>query len=127
MQSAAKTVPAYLKELPAERRTALAAMRRMIKEAVPEAKEMMQSGMAVYAVGDCPLFGMASQKHHLALYICQWDAMNKFRHKLGKANYGKGCVRFKKLADLSLNAVKELLEDVAARPRCNSSQAKSKR
>ena len=114
MQSAAKTVPAYLKELPADRRAALAALRQMIKEAVPEAKESMQSGMAVFAVGDCPLFGMASQKHHLALYICQWDAMNKFRGKLGKANYGKGCVRFKKLADLSLDGVKELIEFAAA-------------
>ena len=114
MQSAAKTVPAYLKELPADRRAALATLRRMIKETVPDAKESMQYGMPVFAVGDCPLFSVASQKHHLALYICQWDAIKKFRGKLGKANYGKGCVRFKKLEDLSLDTVKELIEFVAA-------------
>ena len=113
MQSSAKTVAAYLKELPADRRSALAMLRWMIRETVPEAKESMQAGMPTYAVGNCPLFALASQKHHLALYVCAWETMNKYRRKLGEANCGKGCVRFKKLDDLSLPAVQELLESAA--------------
>lgn len=113
MQSSAKTVAAYLKELPADRRTALATLRRMIRETVPEARESMQAGMPTYAVGNCPLFAMASQKHHLALYVCAWETMSKHRRKFGEANCGKGCVRFKKLDDLSLPAVQELLEAAA--------------
>ncbi len=113
MQSSAKTVPAYLKELPADRRAALVALRKLIKDVAPDAKESMQYGMPTYAVGDCPLFALASQKHHLALYVCEWNAMDKYRDKLGKTNCGKGCVRFKKLNDLSLDTVKKFLEEAA--------------
>jgi uncharacterized protein YdhG (YjbR/CyaY superfamily) len=120
MQSSAKTVPAYLKELPADRRAALATLRKLIKEAVPEAKESMQSGMATFAIGTCPMFALASQKHHLAIYVCEWNLMNKYRDKLGKANSGKGCIRFKKLDDLSLDAVKEFVEEAAESMRTNA-------
>jgi uncharacterized protein YdhG (YjbR/CyaY superfamily) len=111
MQSAAKTVPAYLKQLPADRRQALSILRKMIKQVAPDAKESMQYGMPMYVIVDCPLFSLASQKHHLALYVCGWNAMNKYRNKLGKTNCGKGCVRFKKLDDLSLDVVEKLLID----------------
>lgn len=114
MQSAAKTVPAYLKELPADRRRALVILRKMIKQAVPDAKESMQSGMATYAVGSCPLFALASQKRHLALYVCEWNAMTKYRSRFGKSNCGKGCIRFQKLDDLPLDVVQELIEEAAA-------------
>lgn len=114
MQSSAKSVAAYLNELPADRRAALTALRKLIKEVAPDAKESMQSGMPMYAMGSCPVFAFASQKHHLALYVCEWNAMNKYRDKLGKANCGKGCIRFKKLEDLSLDAVKEFLNEAAA-------------
>ena len=106
-------MPAYLKELPADRRTALATLRKLIKQVVPEAKESMQGGMATYAIGSCPLFALASQKHHLALYVCEWNTMNKYRDKLGRTNCGKGCVRFKRLEDLSLDVLKEFLAGAA--------------
>ena len=113
MQSSAKTVPAYLKKLPADRRAALTTLRKLIKDVAPDAKESMQAGMPTYAVGSCPLFAIASQKHHLALYVCEWTTMNKYRRKFGKANCGKGCVRFKRLDDLSLDVVEKLLFEAA--------------
>lgn len=113
MHSAAKSVPAYFKELPNDRRRPLAVLRKLIKEVAPDARESMQFGMPMYALGDCPVFALASQKHHLALYVCEWNAMNKYRNKLGKTNCGKGCVRFKRLEDLSLDVVKELLAAAA--------------
>lgn len=113
MQSSARSVAAYLRELPADRRSALATLRRLIKETAPGAKESMQAGMPTYAVGNCPLFAIASQKHHMALYVCAWKSMNKHRRRFGEANCGKGCVRFKKLDDLSLPAVQQLLESAA--------------
>jgi uncharacterized protein YdhG (YjbR/CyaY superfamily) len=120
MQSPAKTVPAYLKELPVDRRQALATFRKLIKQAAPDAKESMQNGMPTYAVGSCPLFALASQKHHLALYVCAWNAMNKNRNKLGKTNCGKGCVRFKKLEDLSLDVVEKLLAEAVEEARASA-------
>ncbi|MEX2026799.1 MAG: DUF1801 domain-containing protein [Pirellulaceae bacterium] len=113
MQSDAKTVPAYLKELLPDRRAALSSLRKLIKRAAPDAKELMQSGMPCYVVDGCPVFALAAQKHYLALYVCAWNAMNKYRDKLGTANCGKGCIRFKRLEDLSLDVVEELLAAAA--------------
>ena len=113
MQSDAKTVPAYLKELPADRRAALSSLRKLIQEVAPDAKEVMQSGMPCYVVDGCPVFALAAQKHHMALYVCEWNTMNKYRDKLGKTDCGKGCVRFRKLEDLSLEVVKKMLAAAA--------------
>jgi uncharacterized protein YdhG (YjbR/CyaY superfamily) len=111
MQSTAKTVPAYLKKLPADRRGALSILRKLIKQVAPDAKEVMQSGMPCYVVDGCPLIAFAAQKHFMALYVCEWNAMNKYRDRFGKSNCGKGCVRFKKLDDLPLDVMKEFLEE----------------
>jgi hypothetical protein len=58
----------------------------------------MKYGMPSY--GDCCAF--ARQEHNLALYICDFDLVGQFKTKLGKANCGKGCIRFKKLDDLDI-------------------------
>lgn len=115
MQSDAKTVPAYLKELPADRRAALSSLRKLIKEAAPDAKESMRYGMPYYELGE-GIFSFAAQKHYLALYVCGID-IGKFKSRLGKSNCGQGCVRFKRLADLSLDGLTELLEEAAAAAR----------
>ena len=117
MQSRARTVPGYLKELPPDRRQALASLRKLIKEVAPDAREIMNYGMPTYVIADCPIIALASQKRHLAIYVCAWQAMNRFRSRLGKTNCGKGCIRFRQLADLKLPVVEQLLAAAAAEAR----------
>src|SRR5438046_3149186 len=113
MQSQAATVPAYLKELDEQPRKALATLRKLIRRVAPQAKEGMRYGMPYYEWNG-PLFSLAAQKHYLALYVCDVD-LDKIKAKLGKTNCGKGCIRFKKLDDLNLEALEQLLADVTAR------------
>jgi uncharacterized protein YdhG (YjbR/CyaY superfamily) len=114
MQSKATTVAAYLDELPEDRRQALSTLRAMIREAVPDAVESMRYGMISYEQGDMQ-FGPAAQKTHMALYVCYSDAVENHRERLGKLICGKGCVRFKRLADLPLDAVSDILREAAGR------------
>ena len=114
MKSKATTVDAYLAELPDDRREALTELRAMIRAAAPDAVEGMQYGMASYVRGDI-LFGLASQKAHMGLYVCDADAVEAHRKRLGKLDCGKGCIRFKKLADLPLDAVADILREAALR------------
>ena len=128
MQSEAKTVQIYLKELPRDRRTAVETVRKMILKNLPKGyQEVMQYGMIGYVVPlklypdgylkdkktPLPCVALASQKNHMAVYLMNVYgdpvAEKKFRvayQKSGKRlNMGKSCVRFKKLEDLSLEAV----------------------
>lgn len=115
MQSEAATVPAYLRELPADRRAALAALRELIKAAAPGVTEVMAHGMPVYELGGSMLFALASQKNYLALYVTETALVERFKPRLGKLSVGKSCIRFKALGDLNLDATRGLLVEAAAR------------
>ena len=114
MKSTATTVPEYLAELPEDRQTALKKVRRLIKTTVPQAKESMQHGMAAYELNGL-LCALASQKNHMALYVCEAEVVDAHRDSLGKLNSGKGCIRFGKLDELPLDAISTILKEAAVK------------
>ena len=111
MQSKAATISEYLEELPPDRRSALNELRSLIHRVAPGTVEAMQYGLPAF--GD--LCAMASQKNYLALYVCESDVVAAHLPELGKVSCGKGCIRFKRLDDLNLNAVESILREVLER------------
>jgi hypothetical protein len=135
MQSSARTVDEYLKSLPADRRTAVSAVRKVILANLPEGyEECMSYGMIGYVVPHriypagyhcdpslpLPFANLASQKNHMALYLmcCYGDKATDqwFRKKWvaagKKLDMGKSCVRFKKLEDVSLEVIGQVIARV---------------
>ena len=135
MQSNAKTVAEYLKSLPADRRAAISAIRNVILANLPEGYvECMSYGMIGYVVPHSiypagyhcdpklplPYANLASQKNHMALYLmcCYGDpATDRWFRKAWSAagkklDMGKSCVRFKKLEDVSLEVIGQLIARV---------------
>jgi len=122
------TVAQYLAALPADRRAAISAVRKVINENLPDGyAEGMQFGMigwhvplSLYPAGygenpkvPLPLVALASQKsgmvlHFLCFYghptLSTWF-INEYKQSGKKLDMGKGCVRFKKLDDLALDVV----------------------
>ena len=86
----------------------------MIREAAPNAVEDIQYGMISYAQGEM-LCALASQKNHMTLYVCDPPVVDAHRVGLGKLNCGKGCIRFKRLDDLPLEVVRDILREAAQR------------
>ena len=132
MTSKAKTVAEYLKSLPADRRAAISAVRKAILDNLPKGyEECMSYGMIGYVVPHSiypagypcdpslpmPFVNLASQKNHMALYLmcCYGDpATNEWFVKAWRAagkklDMGKCCVRFKKLEDVSLDVIGQLI------------------
>jgi hypothetical protein len=132
MPSNAKTVADYLKELPADRREAINAVRGAILAHLPKGyEECMSYGMIGYVVPhriypkvyQCnpklplPFVNLASQKGHMALHLmcCYGDPKLKasfekaWRDTGKKFDMGGGCVRFKKLEDVPLEVIGELV------------------
>jgi uncharacterized protein YdhG (YjbR/CyaY superfamily) len=116
MRSEAKTVDAYLSELPEDRRSALTTVRDLIREVAPRAEESMNYGMPTYDQAG-PLFAFASQKRYMALYVMDTDLVESYRARLGKLDVGKSCIRFRRIGNLPLDVVEDLLREAVSRHR----------
>ena len=137
MQSKATTVEQYLKELPEDRRAALSAIRSMIlKNLDKDFEEGMQYGMIGYFVPHrifpdgyhcdprqpLPFVSVASQKNHMAVYLmCIYmdkseEQFRKAWQKTGKKlDMGKSCIRFKKLEDVALDVIADVIRNITAK------------
>jgi uncharacterized protein YdhG (YjbR/CyaY superfamily) len=106
---------AYFDRLPPDRRAALEAVRALIFQVVPDVVESMHYRMPTYErPGGHVLCSMASQKHYMSLYM---DPRLVAQHKdaLAHLSVGKSCIRFKRLENLPLDAVRAMLEELARR------------
>jgi hypothetical protein len=129
VQSKAKTVAEYLKELPEERRKVVAKVRRLIRKNLPKGyRERMAYGGIVY---DIPLAanpdtyngeplcyaGLGAQKNYYALHLISVYSDRAEEKKLRdgykkagkKLDMGKSCVRFKRLEDLDLPTIARVI------------------
>lgn len=123
------SVQEYLRELPEDRRAVVSAVREVILENLPEGyQESINWGMISYEIpldrypdtyNGQPLayISLAAQKRHYALYLMgvyqdpgqdRWlrDAFKKAGQKL---DMGKSCLRFKKLEQLPLKVIGQLV------------------
>jgi hypothetical protein len=128
-KSSAATVDEYLEELPPDRRAVVAAVRDVVRRNLPPGyRETMNWGMISYEVplerypdtyNGQPLnfAALAAQKSYYALYLSSvyqspeqeaWLA-GEFEKAGLKLDMGKSCVRFKRVADLPLDAIGMLI------------------
>jgi len=111
MQSQAKTVPAYLKEVPSERKPALKQLRDLCRATLTGFKESMSYGMPGYSRDGVVEVAFASQKNFIALYILRTDVMRSHRYMLNipGVTFGKGCIRYPKPEKIDFDVIEKLL------------------
>lgn len=138
MQSKAATVKDYLASLPADRRAAIAAVRKVVNDNLDkDFAEGMNYGMigwfvphSIYPGGyhcnpeqPLPFAGLASQKNSMSLYLMSiyGDASRRdefladWKKSGKKLDMGKSCIRFKKLDDLPLDVIGRAIKRVSAK------------
>lgn len=119
----AKTVDEYFALLEDERKKQIEVIDTLIRTTVPGLKRHFAYNMLGYGTFkyknnkkqelDWPVIALASQKNYISLYVCcvvegKYLAEG-FKDRLGKVSVGKSCIRFKKVEDLNLDVVKDLL------------------
>lgn len=134
VSSDAQSPEEYLAALPEDRRVALSALRKVILDNLPPGfEEGMQFGMIGYYIPlerfpdtyngqPLGLAAIASQKHHMALYLnnVYGDAATeaRFRERYAasgkKLDMGKSCVRFRRIGDLPLDVIGKTIAEVSA-------------
>jgi uncharacterized protein YdhG (YjbR/CyaY superfamily) len=114
VQSRAQTVDDFLLEVSADRHAALARLRSLCLETFGAEHERMAFGMPAYGDPKSPWIAFNSQKQHIALYAGQ-EAIARFGASLGKASFGKGCIRWSKPDAMNFAVIADIVADVKAR------------
>ena len=111
MQSSAKTVPAYLKEVPEARKAALKRLRDLCRATLTSFKESMEYGGPSYSRNGVVEVGFASQRNFIGLYILRTDVMRAHRYlfNIPGVTLGKGAIRYSKPEHIDFNVVEKLL------------------
>jgi hypothetical protein len=126
----ASTVEEYLTAVPEERKEIMHFLHDFIQKAVPTLKPHFASNMLGYGSFpyrnykkesiEWPVIALANQKNYISIYVCavidgEYVAETHAK-ELGKVSVGKSCIRFKKLEDLNLPALQNVLELAAKHP-----------
>lgn len=121
----------YIDGLEEPRRSQVRQLHELIRKTAPQLEPQTDSGGIgygsyhyVYASGreaDWPILGLASRKRAISLYAsCLTDdgryVAEGYRDRLPRADIGKSCVRIRKLEDIDLGVLAELIERAAAGP-----------
>ena len=134
MQSNAESVEEYLHQLPPDRREAIETIRNAINEHLPDGYvEQMEWGMVSWVVPltDYPdtyngrpltYVSLASQKNHMAVYLMGLYSEGPeeawFRQQYADRgmplDMGKSCVRFKRLDEVPLDVLGEVVAKIPA-------------
>jgi hypothetical protein len=122
--TSAKTADEYIAGLPDDRRKIVEKVHQTILKTIPGKKPRIISGMIGYGQfhyksksgreGDWSLVLLANQKNYISLYICAAEngkyLAETNKDRLGKVSVGRSCIRFKRLEDINLDVVKELVK-----------------
>ncbi len=114
MQSTAKTVTEYLKEVPAERRAVLTKMRAYCLKYLTGFKESMDYSGPCYARDGVVKVGFMSQKNNVTLYILRTDVMKAYKGELTGCDAGKGAIRYRKPENVDFKVVEKMLRGTKA-------------
>lgn len=126
----ADSVESYLDSVPAERKDIIDFLHQFIKKTVPKLEPHFAYNMIGYGKfkyinykkqeAEWPIIALANQKNYVSVYVCAIDdgeyIAEKNADRLGKVSVGKSCIRLKKLEDVDLDVLKELLKQAAKSP-----------
>ena len=113
MTQKSKEVEAYLNNLTPVRQSALQTVRSLILDTIPGIEETMKYRMPTFKLDEV-VCAFASQKNYMSLYM-DTGLVEEYKPQLGGLDCGKSCIRFKKIEDLPLETIKQILTETVRR------------
>jgi hypothetical protein len=123
----AGTPEGFIESLPEPRRGQVRELHEMIRRTAPNLESHVMSGMLAYGTyryrypsgreGEWCRVGLASNKATISLHVLMADESGHlaegFADRLPKADIGRSCVRFKRLDDVDVSVLEELVRKSA--------------
>ena len=126
MKIQASTVEEFFKAS-GEKESDLRELDKIILNTIPNIQRGFKTIPSISMIGywpaeveksEWPVVALAPQKHYISLYVNGvkegQSLAEYYANKLGKTNNGKGCIRFRKLADVDRTGLKALIKDAFA-------------
>lgn len=115
MSLTATTVGGYLRDLPADRRVAMARVCSMIRRSARGVRESMRYGLAFYELQG-PLFALESTVNDMTLFIAEVSVIEQYQGTLKEVIKERSAIRFTDLNRIPLDSLERIVRDsVAAR------------
>ena len=109
MKRDAATPADYLAQVPDEQRALIESVRKAILSDHPDIVEGLRYGMLDYP----GLANLAAQKAYVALYV-KPSVLAEFKSRFPGVSCGKSCLRFKRMDQVDMEALSDLLRAVRA-------------
>ena len=108
-QSKFQTVEEYLSILPKQSREILEKMRKVIKQAAPEATELISYNMPAFRLHGILVY-YAAHKEHIGFYPANTHVIEQFKDDLAGYETSKGTIKFPLKKQIPLDLVKRIVE-----------------
>lgn len=126
----ATSVSSYISALPKDRRKDIEFLHKFIQKSAPKLKSHFTYNMLGYGSFpyvnykkekiSWPVVALASQKNYISVYVCAIKdgkyLAEVHKKELGKVSVGKSCIRFTKLDNINLPALKKVIQLAAKKP-----------
>lgn len=105
----ARTIDEYLATLSADKRAALAKLRKIIRAAAPKAEECISYQIAAYRHNGM-LVGFGATEKHCAFYLMSPSTLDAHKDELEGYDLSKGTIRFRADKPLPAALVRKLVK-----------------
>lgn len=119
----ANTIEEYLSNIPFENKEEIDFIHDFIQKSVPNLTPYYATNMIGYGTFHYldskkqrkawPIISLACQKNYVSIYVCAMiedkSLIEKYKLDLGKMTKSLGCIRFKKIDEIKLESLKEVL------------------
>lgn len=114
----ATTVGGYLRDLPPDRRVAMARVCSMIRRSARGVRESMRYGLAFYEL-DGPLFALSSSEEKMTLFVAEPSVVERYDSVISGVVKDCSAIEFKDLNRIPLDLLEKVVRDsvVARRER----------
>lgn len=110
MKIEATSVDDYISKIPDDRAEIITTIREMILPHL-DAEETLTYGMpSFHNKAKTGGFSIASQKNYVSLYVMNVELLDTYREHFKHLKPGKSCINFKRLDQLPLDIVQEMIE-----------------
>jgi uncharacterized protein YdhG (YjbR/CyaY superfamily) len=104
------TIDEYLAGVTTDQRTALEALRKTIRSAVPEAEEGISYGLAAFRLNGRPLVAFGAAANHCAFYPMSSTTIGTLNDELDGYETSKGTIRFQAAKPLPSALVRKVVK-----------------
>lgn len=118
-----KTVDEYIAAYPEDIRQHLEKIRKAIKEAAPQADEVISYNMPAFKLNGILVY-FAAHKNHIGFYPANSSTIGEFKEELKKYQTSPGTVQFPFETGIPVNLVKKIVKQRVAE---NLKKAKAKK